>query len=233
MSESPSKLSSAPSSRDPAPSQHGSHPEIRVAVSSSGSENAVRWAWFGTAALILLGGVILYAARSAVSSNLDRWLPPFGESTPVPSPEVAHAVPLPLLEVEMPTGPVWTLAEVESAMDPLPGDTLALVAEGGGELSQFSGLDSADETKVLLARNRWRLWGRIWNNRISQVRRKMPPLPECEIHAELRETCQALAKSFVALDQVPEAKHLEDARNHLADARWWLDALYGPPYRGR
>ncbi len=233
MSESPSKSSSAPSSRDPAPSQHGSHPEIRVAVSSSGSENALRWAWFGTVVLILFGGAILYAARSPVSSTLDRWLPAFVVSAPVPSLEVAQAVALPLPEVEEPAGPQWTLAEIEAAMASLPGDTLALVAEGGSELSQFSGLDSADETQVLLTRNRWRLWGRIWNNRVSQVRRQMPPLPECEIHAESHETCQALARCFVALDRVPEATRLADARSHLADARWWLDARYGPPHRDR
>ena len=233
MSQSPPQPPAAPPPRDPSPSRYGSHPELRIAVSSSSSENALRWAWVGTVALVLAGGGILYAARSAVSSTLDRWLPALGSSAPVSAPEALPVVALPPPLSEEPTGPLWTLAEIEAAITPLPDDTLALIAEGRAELSQFSGLDSADETQALLTRNRWRLWGRIWHNRVSQLRLRMPPLPECDMHLEVDDICQALAGGFVALDRVPTAGNLAEARDSLAEARWWLEALHGPPRRDR
>lgn len=204
-------------------------PQLRVAASSSGPEPSVIWAWVATAALVLVAGGTLYAARAPVGAALDRWLPALGgapdeseEAPPEPLPETA-----PPAEEE--TGPRWTYVDVEAALAPLPENTLTLIAEGRGELGQFTGLTSKDETRALLIRNRWRLWGRIWHNRVAQIRKALPPLPECLIHAALEPTCRALDDSLTHLDRVPSADSVEAAEAHFAAAFQVVDELLNPP----
>lgn len=206
-------------------------PEIGVAVSASSGEGTVRWLWVATAALILLSGLTLYAARSAVGPWLDGWLPDLAPAAPESVPEVVAVEEASEPEVAPPEEPRWTFDEIEQALLPLPEATETLIAEGRDELSQFAGLDSRDETQVLLTRNRWTLWGRIWHNRVTQIRRQMPPLADCEAHTDLEEACRAMAASIVSLDAVPRAETLDQAREHFSEAGRVLDAQYGPPRR--
>ena len=104
-----------------------------------------------------------------------------------------------------------------------------MIAEDREEVSEFRGLASTDETQALLARNRWQLWGRIWHNRVAQVRRRMPPLDVCAIHAALEPTCQALDASLATLDRVPEAAQVDAARQLLDEAAAPLEELRRPP----
>ncbi len=201
---------------------------LRIALSSSGSESALRWAWALTIVLIVAAGWLLYALRSSVAPAVDRWLPNI-QRTPevVTDPLDTPASPAP--KSAEPERPAWAYVDIENALRPLPKATKVLVAEGLDELSEFSGLDSTNETRALLIRNRWRLWGRIWRNRVNQLEGRLPPLEDCEVHAALEPTCRALASSLAALQQVPEAEHLEAAKERFAQASETLEELLNPP----
>ncbi|MEM7351107.1 MAG: hypothetical protein AAF657_09895 [Acidobacteriota bacterium] len=208
------------------------NPGLRVAVSSSGSDRAPWWAWAATLGGIVGAGLALYAVRSSLAPTLDRWLPsmrqPVAEIEPPTEPEPVTA---PEPAAEEPTGPEWTFADVEAALEPLPESAQVLIAEGREELQQFKGLDSTNESVSLPARNRWRLWGRIWRNRVEQIRTHLPPLDTCGSFAELQPTCEALNASLETLSQLPTVRGLEDARAQFAAAEWVLDTYQGPPYR--
>lgn len=203
-------------------------PQLRGAASSPSADGSVVWAWVVTAALIVAGGGTLYAARSAVGTAFDRWLPAPGGAREAPEEDLAETAPTPPPVAED-SGPEWTYADVEAAIAPLPEATLGLIEAGRGELSDFAGLSSSDETRALLIRNRWRLWGRIWHNRVTQIRGALPPLEGCLIHAALAPTCQALSDSLEQLDAVPSAERTDDAEVRFDEAFQILDLLLNPP----
>ncbi len=197
---------------------------LRVAVSSSSAEPHPGWAWGLTLVVVVAGGVTLYAARTAMATVLDRWLPRLEREAEAP-PEVPAMTVAPEPGVEEVIEPEWTFVDVEAAIRPLPESTAALIAEGRGELSQFTDLDSADQTRALLTRNRWRLWGPIWHNRVGHVRRPMPPAEVCDIHAALEATCRAIRESLAILDRVPDAENAGEAGELLDEASQVLEQL--------
>ena len=224
----PSPGSGAPSG-SPDPEGVPRAPRLRGAASSSGPDPSMWLAWGSTVAVILIAGGALYAARSAVGSALDRWVPTSGAAHEAPTEEPVALLSETASVVEEDSGPEWTYVDIEAAITPLPDSADALIAEGRSELSQFTGLNSKDETRALLIRNRWRLWGRIWHNRVEQIRGAMPPLEECLIHAALAPTCRALSETLAHLDQVPSADRVADAKEHFTAAFQVLDELRNPP----
>ncbi len=189
-------------------------PELRIAVSTGGSK---RQAWGWTLATILVSGLVLYAARAQVAQALDRWVPLPERSEPAPV-EAAEPPPEPEPVAEEPVEPRWSSADVEAALVPLPAEAEALIAEGREEVAQFKGLGAADETRALLARNRWTMWGRIWRNRVDHLRRRLPPIEDCEIHVETEPICRALLESLAVLERVPTAERRADAVEILDEA---------------
>ncbi len=195
------------------------------AVAASRAELPPGLAWVLTAIVILAGGVTLYTARASIGAGLDRWLPRQEQPAEATSAEEPEQ-PAPPPAVESVTEPQWTYVDIEAALRPLPARTEALIAEGRDELSQFSGLDSADETRALVIRNRWRLWGRVWHNRVEHLRGPMPPAEACDIHAALEPTCRAIRDSLELLDQVPAADSVTEARELFDGATAIFEALY-------
>ncbi len=230
MPEISSKLPAegTPSSKPTTPQAAAPNPSLRVAVSSSTAETARRWIWMVTVILILGAGWVLYVLRASIAPALDDWLPSLQRASPPPVIETLEVQQEPAV-VEEPAEPVWTYVEIETAIAPLPEAVDALITAGLKELPEFSGLDSSDETRVLLVRNRWGLWGRIWLNRVDQLESQMPPIQDCEIHAALEPTCRALVASLAALIQVPAADRLEAAKESFAEAAGILEALRNPP----
>ncbi len=199
--------------------------KLRVAASSSRDELHPGWAWGLTAVVVFAGSVTLYAARGPIGSALDRWLPRL-ERTAAEVPAEAPAV-LPAPEPP-PSEPEWTYVDVETAIRPLPERLDILIAEGRDELSQFKDLGSKNETRALVIGNRWRLWGQVWNNRVGQIRRPMPPADACDVHAALEPTCRAVRDSLTLLDQVPAATNVSAARELLDGAAAILEGLREP-----
>lgn len=210
----------SPGPRKPAPG--GSLPTaagagLRIAVSSPGAELRRRGALALTAVAVLAAGVTLYAARAAIGAALDRWLPRLerpavddlpSESAPaVPERGVGEAIE-----------PAWTYVDVEAAIRPLPGRIEALIAEGRGETSELVALDPGDGERELLIRNRWRLWARVWRNRVDHVSRPVPPADACDVHAALAPTCRAVRESLALLSRVPAAGGAAEARELLDGA---------------
>jgi len=181
------------------------------------------WAWGLTAALVVVAGVVLFLARGSLLPALDRWLPAPSREAPAPEPEVVAVAPEEP-EVEEDPGPVWTFTTVEEALEGLPERTEALIAEGREELPEFADLDSDDDSRALLIRNRWQPWGRIWLNRVGVLRRQLPPLEECRVHAAHEPTCDALAESFALLQEIPAAANVEAAEELLDRAAAVLEA---------
>lgn len=174
---------------------------------------------------MLAGGVTLLAARGAIGASLDRWLPKLErdlEEAPVEQPA---ALPTADPSAEQPSEPQWRFVDVEAAVLPLPERTDALIDEGRAEVSQFTGLGSADETRALVAANRWRLWGPVWHNRVERIRGPMPPAEACDIHAALEPTCRAVRDSLALLDRVPAAGTTDEARELLDAAAEILEQL--------
>ncbi len=200
-----------------------------VAISSVRADLHPGWVWGLTLTVILVGGLTLYAARSAMGAALDRWLPERQEPPEETSVEAPLVVPEPERDAPRPTEPEWAFVDIEVAIRPLPGSAESLIAEGRRELPQFAGLASSNETRALLIRNRWRMWGRIWSNRVEQIRRPMPPPGACAVHAALQPTCRALGDCLDILDRIPVAASIEDARALLDRAAGVLDELRAPP----
>ncbi len=197
---------------------------LRLAASSSSSEVHPGWAWGLTAMVVLAGGVTLHAARTAIGATLDHWLPRL-ERPAEASLEAPAALPVPEPEAEQAIEPEWTYVDIEAALRPLPERTEALIAEGRDEMSAFTDLDSSDQTRALVIRNRWRLWGRVWHNRVGHVRRPMPPAEVCDVHAALEPTCRAVRDSLALLDRVPAAGSAGEATELLDGATAILEEL--------
>ncbi|MEM7581846.1 MAG: hypothetical protein AAF560_00580 [Acidobacteriota bacterium] len=211
-----------------APSGGAPSSTLRGAFSSERPSSVTSAAWTLTLVLILGAGGLLYGLRSWVAPALDRWLPSLEAPQPVP---VSDLPPPPVQDEPVavePEDPPWTYVDIESALMPLPAQTEDLIAAGLSELGELQGLDSSDETRALLARNRWRLWGRIWRNRVEKVRSQMPPLEDCAIHAALDPTCRAMAESLAVLGRVPDAQRLDDARQRFGEASQILEQLTEP-----
>ena len=202
--------------------------ELRIAVSSSDSR---RWAWGWALAVVLAAGGTLYAARAAVAPALDRWLPRPPRASPETAAPAVAPTPEPEPAVEEPGEPEWTYVDIEAALVSLPEDTEVLIAEGRDELSQsqFSGPGANDETRALVVQNRWSMWGRIWQNRIDQVRRRLPPIEQCEPHAALEPTCRALVESLTILERVPATGRRKEAKELFDQASTILIKLRTPP----
>lgn len=175
--------------------------------------------------IVLAGGVTLHAARAAVGVTLDRWVPRIEQAVPDVPPEPLTAVSVPEPSIEGVVEPEWTYVDIEAAIRPLPENTEALISEGRDELSQFTDLNSADEARALLIRNRWRLWGRIWHNRVDHARGPIPPAEVCNIHAALEPTCRALRESLSMLAKVPSVNRVSEARELLDGATAILEQL--------
>lgn len=197
---------------------------LRLAASSSSAELHPGWAWGLTALLVLAGGVTLHAARSAIGKTLDRWLPRLERAAEAPV-EATPAIPVPDPGGPLATEPAWTYVDVEASVLPLPERIETLIAEGRDEMSQFKDLDSTHETRALVIGNRWRLWGRVWNNRVDHVRRPMPPAEACDVHAALEPTCRAVRDSLALLYRVPAAGSASEARELLRAAAAILEQL--------
>ncbi len=197
---------------------------LRIAARSSSAELHPGWAWGLTAIVVLGGGVTLHAARGLIGASLDRWLPRQARPA-VEVPAEVPALPVPAPGTDKPSEPEWTFVDVETAVRPLPERTDALIAEGRDEVSQFTDLDSSDETRALVIRNRWQLWGRVWHNRVEHVRGPMPPAEVCDIHAALEPTCRAVRDSLALLDQVPAAGSAGEAKELLDGAAAILEQL--------
>ncbi len=221
MAEPPSEPP-APDSLESIPGAAG-RPFGGVAVSSA-SELHPGWAWGSTLAVVLAGGLTLYAARTALGSALDRWLPMWQPPPEAAASELPAAPPEPVGDAE-PIEPEWTFVDIEAAVRPLPESTESLIAEGRSELPEFRGMASADQTRALLIRNRWRLWGRIWHNRVAQIRRPMPPAEACDVHAALEPTCRAVRECLTILDRIPAAGSVEEAGELLEQASAVLEEL--------
>ena len=198
---------------------------LRLAASSSSVELHPGWAWGLTVIVVLAGGVTLHAARTAVGATLDRLVPKREQAAAEVPAEESAALPVPAPAVKPAVEPEWTFVDIEAAVRPLPERTQALISEGRHKMSGFAGLTSTDETRVLLIRNRWRSWGRIWHNRVDHVRRPMPPAEACDIHAALEPTCRAVRDSLELLDQVPAAGSTDEARELLDGAAAILEEL--------
>lgn len=200
---------------------------LHVAASSASTEVHPAWAWAVTAVVVLAGGATLHAARSVIGPALDRWLPRL-ERAPAEEPleaPVELAEPAPAVDPQ-PSEPEWTFVDIEASVLPLPGRIDTLIAEGLDEMPQFKDLDSKDETRALVIGNRWRLWGRVWHNRVNQIRQPMPPADACDIHAALEPTCRAVRESLAQLDQVSAAGSAGEARKRLEAAAEILEALH-------
>ena len=202
-------------------SEATTRPELQIAVSSGGS---ARRAWGLTLGAVLVAGLVLYAARAQVASALDRWIPLPERPEPAPV-EVVEPPPDPEPPAEEPSEPPWNLAEIEASLGPLAAEVESLIAEGREEVSQFKGLGASDETRALLARNRWTMWGRIWRNRVEHVRRRLPPIEDCEVHAGTEPTCRALLESLAFLERVPAMDRRDEAAEVLDQAAAVLTEL--------
>ena len=198
---------------------------LRLAASSSRPELHPGWAWGLTVVVVLMGGVALYSARDAIGATLDRWLPRLERPAEDMPPEVPAELPVQELDVQPAIEPEWTYVDIEAALRPLPDQTDALIAEGREELPQFADLNSSNEVRALLIRNRWQLWGRVWHNRVKHVRVAMPPSEVCEVHAALEPTCQAVSESLVLLDRVPVVGTIREARKLFDGAAAILEQL--------
>ncbi len=199
---------------------------LRIAASSSATELHPSWVWGLTAMVVLAGGVTLHAARTAIGASLDRWLPRLERTVAEELPaEAPAALPVPDPGGGEESEPEWAFVDVDAAVRPLPERTGALIAEGRDEISQFTDLDSADETRALVAGNRWRLWGPVWHNRVERIRGPMPPAEACDVHAALEPTCRAVRDSLTLLDQVPAAGSAGEARELLDGAAAILEQL--------
>ncbi len=184
------------------------------------------WAWGLTAAGVVAAGLLFWAARGAIAPALDRWLPATEAAPAAEPPATVETEPA---EPQEPAGPVWTFADLEAALEPLPGLTERLIAEGRAELPEFADLDSTDPVRARQVESRWQSWGRIWRNRIAVIRRQMPPVEDCRGHAAIAPTCNALGRSFAVLVQVPASGRIEDARKLLDRASAVLEALRPEP----
>ena len=183
------------------------------------------WIWGVSAAVVLAGGVTLHAARAEIGSSLDRWVPKPERRADLPQPGARAALPAPEPAVERSIEPEWTFVDVEAAVRPLPQRAEFLIAEGRAEMSEFADLDSADETRALVTRNRWRRWGPIWHNRVARVRGPLPPAAACDAHAALEPTCRAVRDSLVLLDRVTAAESAGEAKEFLDAAAAILEDL--------
>ena len=76
-----------------------------------------------------------------------------------------------------------------------------------------------------MIRNRWRSWGRIWQNRVNHVGRSLPPAEACDIHAALEPTCLAVREGLALLERVPLASSMDKARELLDAAAATLEQL--------
>ncbi len=201
-----------------------------IAVKSSRAELHPGWAWGLTLVVVLAGGVTLHAARSVLGSALDRWVPERQRpAAAASSEEMPRVAPEPERAAGEPAEPEWTFVDIEAAIQPLPASTGTLIEEGRSELPQFQGMAAAEETRALVIRNRWGLWGRVWRNRVDQLRRPLPPATACDVHAALEPTCRALRESLGLLDRIPAAGSVEDAGALLDQAAAVLEELNRPP----
>ncbi len=182
------------------------------------------WAWGLTALVVLGAGVTLHAARAAIGASLDRWLPRLERAAQAPV-EVPAELPVPDPGAEEVIEPEWTFVDIEAGIRPLPAQADALIAEGRDELSAFTDLGAADETRALVAANRWRMWGQVWHNRVERIRGPMPPAEACDVHAALEPTCRAVRDSLALIDRVPAATRAGEARELLDAAAAILDQL--------
>ena len=183
------------------------------------------WVWALSCGAILGGALTLYTARSAIGPALDRWLPKIERPAEVVAPAQPEAAAVPESEPEEPVEPEWTYVDVEAAIQPLPESAESLISTGRGEMSQFADLGTDEETRALVIANRWRLWGRVWRNRVEQVRRPLPPAEACDLHAALEPTCRAIRQSLELLDHVPAAGNVREAEALLDEAAALLDEL--------
>ena len=187
------------------------------------------WVWALSAGAILGGALTLYTARSAIGPALDRWVPKIERPAEVVAPAQPEAAAVPESEPEEPAGPEWTYFDVEAAIQPLPESAESLTSAGRGEMSQFADLGTDDEIRALVIGNRWRLWGRVWRNRVEQIRRPLPPAEACDLHAALEATCRAVRQSLELLDRVPAAGNTREAEALFDEAAGLLEALRQQP----
>lgn len=163
-------------------------------------------------ALILLAAGFFFLFRQPLDQHLPR-LDRRQTQSPEP-PQVPSEAPIP----EQPAEPevrIWAFQEMESALEPLPEQTAALIDAGREELGGFGDLDSEDEARRLRARSQWESWGPIWKNRVRAIREQVPPIDQCNRHVPLEPICDTLAAALQHLALVPLATSVEEAVSSL------------------
>lgn len=204
MPDSPSASSRDSSSRETTPGD-----PLRRAASAAPSRAP---GWVLSAALILLAAGSYFFFRQPLDEHLPRL-----EKRQAPAavaPATQEEAPTPEVAPE-PVARIWTFQEMESALEPLPEQTAALITAGREELSGFTDLDSDDEARRLRARSQWESWGRIWRNRVRAIRDQIPPMDQCGRHAALEPICDTLAAALQHLARVPLAGNAEEAAASL------------------
>ncbi|MEM6455053.1 MAG: hypothetical protein AAF772_08155 [Acidobacteriota bacterium] len=115
--------------------------------------------------------------------------------------------------------------EVRVLLEPLPDQILVLIADGEKELPAFVDLDADDPIRVRQMRNRWRSWGRIWNNRVGVIAALMPPRDACARHAGLNDLCASLGEAFADLYGVRHRTSLPVVRADFARAEMLVERV--------
>lgn len=186
-------------------------------------------AWGATVALILVGGLALYLARSALEPRLDA-LPDLAGPAAAEEPPVA-AAPAPAEDEpeEEPSGPQLTYEQIEEMLAPLPARVLELVAQGREELPDFRDISSTDEAAASRSHRFFRTWAATWNNRIAALEKDTPPGAECEIHAALEPTCAMLAEAYAVLRTLPEITEIDQGTEILDRGGQIVEDFLNPP----
>lgn len=206
-------------SRPPSPGSSG----VRIAArSQAGVPRPI--AWGAGVVLVVLSGLVFWAARQPIDGSLDRWLTlptiqraePVAVATPQP---VQDAVPV----EEEDTGPVWDFTTIEEALIPLPDQVQTLITAGRQEQTDFADLAQRD-APAALQQSRWDNWRQVWRNRTAIPRETTPPVEECLPHAALEAACVAVHEALLELEGISELPQADGALEVFDRADAVLDA---------
>ena len=194
--------------------------------------------WAISAVVVVLGAVILFAAREPLTDEARHWLSASFTTGPADAsavslegggPESLSTVIDPPPKVVVPKAPTWSLVEVGDAVHGAIPKLQTLIAEGRSEVPSFKAMDSNRPQKAERAKRRWGAWGQIWKNRVAVVEATLPPPEACRVHAAMEPACRTIREATTTLGSVPDDPDLKIAMERFEDTEQILDLLLNPP----
>ncbi len=186
-------------------------------------------AWGISAAVVLIGAVILFAARGPLSDGLGTDSKVTTAQAETDLDEALAVAPKPTPKVVEPKAPAWSLVQVGDAVHGAIPKLQALIEEGRGEIPNFKAMDSKKKGKAERAKRQWGAWGQIWKNRVGVVEATLPPPEACVVHAAMGPACRAIREATQTLASVPDEPNLDTARERFEATEQILELLLNPP----